>query len=30
VGKALRPDELREVMLRLRDKGVHNIELVTP
>ena len=30
VGKALRPEKLREVMLRLRDKGVHNIELVTP
>lgn len=30
VGRILRADELREVMLRLRDKGVHNIELVTP
>ena len=30
LGKALSVEELRGVMLRLRDTGVHNIELVTP
>ena len=30
VGRVLNVHELREVMLRLRDSGVHNIELVTP
>lgn len=30
LGKSLQADELRSVMLRLRDRGVHNIELVTP
>ncbi len=29
-GKALSVGELRDLMLRLRDTGVHNIELVTP
>ena len=29
-GKSLSVEELRGVMLRLRDTGVHNIELVTP
>ena len=29
-GRSLSTEELRTVMLRLRDKGVHNIELVTP
>ena len=29
-GKALTARDLREIMLRLRDTGVHNIELVTP
>ena len=30
VGKGLRAEDLRGIMLRLRDTGVHNIELVTP
>ena len=30
VGKTLSVPELRDVMLHLRDEGVHNIELVTP
>ena len=30
LGKTLSAEELRGVMLRLRDTGVHNIELVTP
>ena len=30
VGRSLSVDELRTLMLRLRDQGVHNIELVTP
>ena len=29
-GRSLTAEELRTVMLRLRDRGVHNIELVTP
>lgn len=29
-GKAVTPEELREIFLRLRDTGVHNINLVTP
>ena len=29
-GRALRAEELRDLMRRLRDTGVHNIELVTP
>ncbi len=29
-GKIISVQELRDVMLRLRDAGVHNIELVTP
>ncbi len=30
VGRMLSVQQLRDVMLRLRDSGVHNIELVTP
>ena len=30
VGRTLSVSELRALMLRLRDQGVHNIELVTP
>ena len=30
VGKTLTVSELRDTMLRLRDQGVHNINLVTP
>lgn len=30
VGKTLTVSELRDVLLRLRDQGVHNINLVTP
>ena len=30
VGKTLTVPELRDVLLRLRDQGVHNINLVTP
>ena len=30
IGKTLTVQQLRTVMLRLRDTGVHNIELVTP
>ena len=30
LGKSLRAGELRTLMLQLRDRGVHNIELVTP
>lgn len=30
VGKAVTAAELREIFLRLRDRGVHNINLVTP
>ena len=30
VGRTLTAEELRELMLRLRDQGVHNINLVTP
>ncbi len=30
VGKTLTVTELRDLMLRLRDQGVHNINLVTP
>ena len=30
VGRTLTVQELRDVMLHLRDEGVHNIELVTP
>ena len=30
VGKTLSVSELRTLMQRLRDQGVHNIELVTP
>ena len=30
VGRILTVSELRTLMLRLRDQGVHNIELVTP
>ena len=29
-GKAVTRDELRDILLRLRDQGVHNINLVTP
>ena len=29
-GRTLTVDELRDLMCRLRDQGVHNIELVTP
>lgn len=29
-GKRVSPGELRDIMLRLRDQGVHNINLVTP
>jgi len=29
-GKTVSVQELRDIMLRLRDKGVHNINLVTP
>jgi len=29
-GRTVSIDELRDIMLRLRDKGVHNINLVTP
>lgn len=29
-GKAISSAELRDIMLRLRDEGVHNINLVTP
>ena len=28
-GKAVTPEELRDIMLRLQDEGVHNINLVT-
>ena len=30
VGKAVSVPQLRDIMLRLRDEGVHNINLVTP
>ena len=30
LGKAVSIQELRDIMLRLRDEGVHNINLVTP
>lgn len=30
VGKSVNAQELRDIMLRLRDEGVHNIDLVTP
>ena len=30
VGKAVSISQLRDIMLRLRDEGVHNINLVTP
>jgi len=30
LGKTVSIQELRDIMLRLRDKGVHNINLVTP
>jgi putative pyruvate formate lyase activating enzyme len=29
-GRAIKPDELADMMLRLQDRGCHNINLVTP